>query len=610
MIIFKHRIFGDCVLRPTPFVSISSSPIRSKNRHFGSTYTITLTGTILPQKGSPIVETSAIDATFGSSATDPTVDTDKDFNEHGKAERANTIFVKQNAIRELFAYDGMKMQIDNQYGNPSQQSIIAYVSVQSIDFAEGNYINRSEYTITLTAEYLEDGNGNLYRDSMSNVEENTTGVDGAFNRTFQTNVAGFIDKNGGFVEDFSEEWSIETDEGLGETSDSNALIFTPRSYIITRNLTAVGRTIYTNDANGQGPQKREAWEQAKGFLEQMALNNGNDVRGEEADQFPNYKDIGSGGLRSGQNFIFSDHLLDLSTAYAGYNHSRNETINKTDGSVTITDRWVVLQSEAYENYDISIDSNSSSAFDTFVINGSIKGVSPLAASSRFYGGDTDDGEDTKLRPWQHAVKKYNRVSNNGKYDYVSFVFKRVQAITNLGLNPQPLSVSVSRNDFSGEITYSVTYDNRPMNIVSEASSENISVQDTYPGDVYSVIPVLGRDTGPVLQYIGGRTEYKRSVNINLQFDYTDIDTYSPAVDDGGQVVSNAQELINTRHSLLMSKPSLVEPARSQINNLLRSLSPLGEPNIRKCFVNPPTENWEPRTGSYSLSVSWTYELGE
>mgnify|MGYP001465772378 CR=1 FL=1 len=109
MIIFKHRIFGDCVLRPTPFVSISSSPIRSKNRHFGSTYTITLTGTILPQKGSPIVETSAIDATFGSSATDPTVDTDKDFNEHGKAERANTIFVKQNAIRELFAYDGMKI---------------------------------------------------------------------------------------------------------------------------------------------------------------------------------------------------------------------------------------------------------------------------------------------------------------------------------------------------------------------------------------------------------------------------------------------------------------------------------------------------------------------
>ena len=111
----------------------------------------------------------------------------------------------------------------------------------------------------------------------------------------------------------------------------------------------------------------------------------------------------------------------------------------------------------------------------------------------------------------------------------------------------------------------------------------------------------------MLQYIGGRTEYKRSISIDLTFDHTDIDRYVPNTSSGA---NKAQELINTRASLLMSKPTLVEPVRTQINNLVRSLSPLNEPNIRKCFVDAPNESWEPRTGRYSLNLSWTYELGE
>ena len=584
MITFKSTIFGDVILRPTPFVSISSSPIRNKTGHFGSDYTITLTGTLLPHKGSPFVSAGGTTGGFNTPYSDTELAVSHD-------SKANSIIVKQNLIRELFAYDGMQMNIDTDY-NGSNTSIVTNVTVESINFEEGTYMTKCGYTITLKATHLKDNLGNLYHDSMTNIFENTGGLSGAFRDDTKSNINYILAEYGGFVEDFTDEWSIEADDSLGETSDTDPFSYIPKTYIITRNTSAVGRTIY------DGNQKYEAWENAKNFLIKSLLG----TDGNLPSQYPDYANTGSD--LEGGTANFGDVVLNLSTSYGGYNHSRTENINKSTGSVQITDRWVLLQTGAYENYDVSIESSNSDPFTTFNINGSIKGATGLSAQSTFYGGTI---VETSPTPAANAISKYKTVSNDGLFDINSFIYKRVSAITNLAVNPQPLSISVSRNDFTGEITYSVSYNNRPLNIISEALNEQISVQDTYPGDLYSIIPVIGRPTGPVLQYIGGRTEYRRSININLQFDYTDIDRYTPAT---LTEQNKAQELLNTRVSLLMSKPTLIEPIRSQINNLVRSLSPLNEPNIRKCFVDAPNESWEPRTGSYSLSISWVYELDQ
>jgi hypothetical protein len=146
------------------------------------------------------------------------------------------------------------------------------------------------------------------------------------------------------------------------------------------------------------------------------------------------------------------------------------------------------------------------------------------------------------------------------------------------------------NKKTGEITYSLEFDNRPTNIVSNVLSETINVNDTYPGDVFATIPVIGRATGPVLQYIGGRTEYKRDVAINLLMDSTKI-----PYDSG-------------RPALLLTKPSVSEPMASELATLIESLSPANEPGVRKYFIGPPSESWEPKVGNYSINLSFTYEL--
>jgi hypothetical protein len=170
------------------------------------------------------------------------------------------------------------------------------------------------------------------------------------------------------------------------------------------------------------------------------------------------------------------------------------------------------------------------------------------------------------------------------------VYKRCDNLVAVTLNSQPLSTSVSTNEFNGEITYSVDFNNRPSNIISGVLTETITVNDTYPGDVFAVIPVIGRETGPILQYAGGRTEYKRDISLSLVMDYTKIPYGSG------------------RNPLLLKKPSIVEPTATQISTLLEELSPQGEPGIRKYFVAPPTENWSPKDGTYNFNVSFTYEL--
>ena len=134
--------------------------------------------------------------------------------------------------------------------------------------------------------------------------------------------------------------------------------------------------------------------------------------GTSPSQYPDFANTGSDA--KGGNSQFSDIVLNLSTAYKGFNHTRTENINKTTGNVSITDRWVILKSTAYENYDISIESSNTDPFTTFNINGQIKGVSGRSAQDSLYGGTDTSGDDDQVpTPASNAITKYKTVTNDG-----------------------------------------------------------------------------------------------------------------------------------------------------------------------------------------------------
>jgi hypothetical protein len=611
MITVYYKNGVGCVIRPTPLISISYTPLRNKIGVFGGTYEITLNGTIIDSEGSP----------FGSGVL-PSGSTNGQGSFHGSlssrpsgqlvgiGQALQSILHKQNSLRELFALDGQLVEISpvsNDSSVPAPPTatnglvrvnqndapiIKFYPQVQSISFEEGIYVNTCKYTITLKANVLLNGDGKVLLDGMVNSTYESSS--GYFNDP-KSGIYGFSDSRltetdlmnqfGGFIEDFSENWSLESEDGNGNTTNRGNVT---KTYRLTRNLSATGRNHYVNG------QRLDAWVQAKNYLTKNLLY-GSIYQGYASGNWQRYPDLY-------QN-VFASGILSLSTRYKGYNHSITQSIDKVAGSCTLSETWLLSQEDAYENYKMSISNSLGDPYVNVSIDGTIKGLSLLSPSGTVYGGESDNTADpfpatnattSPTTPantaYQNALNKYHAISNNGRFGLISDIYKRANTSVGANLNSQPKSISLGLNEFTGEITYNVEFNNRPLNLISGVLTENISINDTYPGDVFAVIPVIGRPTGPILQYIGGRTEYKRDVGIDIVVDYTDI----PYGQD------------RTRY--LLSKPSLNEPIRSQINNVIASLSPANEPGIRKYFLNPPSESWNPKEGRYTLNLSWVYEL--
>lgn len=604
-----------CVLRPVPFISIAQNVIRNKAGMLGSYYDITLNGTILPDEGSPFYIIGG-----GSSAHNSPADVKSAFasvyerpaREYVDVDNyMSSIIHKQNLIRELFKRDGQLFELlpasvlQASTSTMTDNPVLKFhPTVQSISFEEGNYINSCKYTINLRAEVLLDNSNKILSDGLTNSTIWPTGSDRVPIRTNDRNWDMVAALNAsGFIEDYSESWSIEVEEGNGTTNTSTPTPLTLplthigslRTYRLTRNITATGRTMYYAQGGSRKIYRREAWEQAKQYIYNTVLKDkDNDSTNNSTgyEQFPEYTlgpYFGSGYLNIAKNI------------WGGYNHLRTESIDTTAGTVTINDTWLLSSGNAYENYNLSLSKSYDNALHKVNIEGRIKGLSSVHAGSTQYGGtntstQTQYGVAPLNTAHENARYKWNQISNTGVYGPNCYLFKRAQAAVHLPLNYIPLSISLSSNEFTGEINYNIEYDTRLQNIVSGTLSESITCSDTYPGDVFAVIPVIGRQHGPVLQYIGGRTEYQRSLSIDLVMDkyYT----------------SGNGSLVNRiRQQSVLSKPSLNEPFKSQINSIIHAYSPIQEANIRKYFASPPSETWDPSTGRYSLQINWTYEVG-
>lgn len=528
-------------IRPTPLISITQNTIRNKLTKLGSTYDITLNGTIVSSR--PLLHDPATWPVDDYNVPIPTG--------HSLQEKLPEILSRQAELRTWFATNNaVYIEVLDIEGNQPRLSF--YGKVQSINFEEGTYVDIARYSISLTADYLLDQNGSVLTDGIPLASGMCPDVE--VTPSQRNSILSFLDS--GLVEDFNDTWSIEADEANGQYIDNR---FVPRSYKVSRNMTATGRDVF--------PRVKYSWEHARDFLKKYVEPSGS-IFGSSLQNI-----LASGMLNFGPN-----------SPYKGYNHVRSENFDKGAGSYSVSDTWIVASGDkALENYNISINNGIDSPFVKVSIDGNIKGLSDTNASGYVSGAGF-------VSPYQYAYQKFNEISNSGQYGINSQIFKRANNTVAQQLNSQPNTVTIGVNETNGEITYNLEFNNRPTNYFTGVLYESVNINDTYPGDVFATIPVIGRPTGPVLQYIGGRTEYKRDVNIEIKLDHTDLG-YN-----------------NDRPSLMLTKPSVNEPIRSQLNELIKDVSPSQEPGIRKYFLNPPSESWSPKEGTYTLSLSWVYEL--
>jgi hypothetical protein len=575
-------------IRPTPLITISQQNNRTGSVRFGNSYKITLNGTIIAGKGNPY--------SSGTISTNPVWYTGPNYSEYSNGwnefgpprnnvdidKRLGSILIQQRGLRELFASDGLNLRVYHTYDTGGNPALSCNCVVDSINFEEGTWVDTCKYTIELTT-YVIYHNEQGLTDYPFNLPSNHPDAHASglspTNFTFLHGASGLsTDRgyaSGAYIEDFSEDWSVEEDDQFFNVDD-NGFIKAP-AYRVTRNLSSTGRTAYFDGANIAG------WIIAKDFVKNYLLaSSGENLANKSLTDF----------YSNSANYLGQGYFISAVSNGDYFNHTVSENFSVTEGTYSLSETFVLCSggsnSGAMETYTMQVTSDHQNPFINVSINGSVQGLSHKASGENYRPLIGDSGK------YDSAIKHWGKISGSGIFGISSPIYKRANSAVGVALNSQPKNISIGLNKIQGTIDYTLEFDNRPSNFISGVSHETISINDTYPGDVFATIPVIGRKQGPIFQSMGTRTEYRRDVSLEFVLDY--YDTFYPS----GQT--------NAGKFAMLKKPILYDPYRTQIVNFISGVSPMSEPGIRKYFMNPTTESWSPKDGRYSLNLSWTYEL--
>lgn len=199
-------------LIPAPQVQFSKSYFTSDDgTKIGSAWNIQISGTIVAFKGSPT--SVGVFHTISGFPADETV---------AENQRLGSILRKQQAIRDLFSEDGHSLEWQSEDGTAP---IKCNPRVTGIEFQQGIWYDRCEYTISLTAQ-------TLYSSGLP------VGEDGSLDQQ---------------IESASESWSIESSDEPVSTSVN-------RIYRVGHTVTAKGSRLYDNSGGSTaGYVQAKAW---------------------------------------------------------------------------------------------------------------------------------------------------------------------------------------------------------------------------------------------------------------------------------------------------------------------------------------------------------------
>lgn len=360
-----------------------------------------------------------------------------------------------------------------------------------------------------------------------------------------------------YLSSSSENWGIqEADVVLLSTGN---FADTSKIYNLTHSVNAKGQLVY----NASGVIESYPWQQASGYVRSLL----------------------------GTANIPSSLLVTTAAGYTATNRKVVESIDKTAGTYSAEETYTYLSTGvlpqgrmALEECSINLE-KAEGALTTVGIQGTINGLetnNPISSTgvSRYHNAS---GYFAAIEP--HL---YTRTRINSGLSW---------------LHPVPKSKTVGRMPNAGQITYSYSYDTRPPNLIPGSISEEITVNDTYPGQNISEIPVIGGNQ-PVLQYMNSRSAYKRTLQINVN-----MDAYSPnwnTTDVNSSGLWTASTVAGVRNWLIGSKPSVLQT--SYFQGIYDAVNPTGDAGViaTKVFYGTPQESWNARTGQYSYTADWTY----
>ena len=556
----------DYHLVPAPLVSFTRNTYNNIGRpQFGADFNITLEGTLVPEHGNPFFDMTAGPPQDAQLSTDTwtkpsTVSDAGASNEPNYGYDVDELLAatlrKQEKIRSLFTndvVDGVAAPIILNITNwgETTKGIKCAAFVNDISFgSESRGVRPGSYTINLTCDNFIDS-ANTDEFGSSNDELKAKYAITSVSETF----------------DISEDSRVNiTFSGVGINT---VLDDVNKIYTISRSTTVAGAPRY--DVNG-AYVSGAPWQQASGYMYEVL-------------------GLGSGIVPTGRHSFLSNFS---SSGYKVADRIISENIDKEQGTYSISETYTAYSGDPVV-HTITVDtSTEENERNSVSIQGSIQGLNtldPFATTKNNFINAS--GFNIKVNP------------TDGSIPSGYFYGKSFSELS--WLHPTPRSKSISRDIQGGTINYSYTFDDRPPNLVSGSVVETISVSDTYPGELFSATPVIGRNQ-PVLQYLNSRSEYKRSLNISIVMGAAANNwAYGDAPDGYWTGVTQG----NIQQWLINDKPSNIAISSGDLETIFQAINPVNDPNFTvrngKCFHSVPSESWDAVSRAYSYSIEWTYE---
>jgi len=568
VIVTKNDI--EYYLVPAPLVSFNKQIYNNAGRPgFGTEYSATLQGTLIPTHGNPVYLNGASQLTGTGTTWQTTPELEREeVTAVSGLDLLDATIQKQELIRWLFANSyvsgvaqPIKIQIKGWGGegvsNSNGSGLAFYAFVDDISFdSDSRWVNPTTYTVNLrNANFIQSAQGGTFAGlTNENIPESGYHLSS-------------LTENFDFQEDGRLTLEFQNSSGGGKEIKTLRKV-----YAVSRSITAVGSPVY--DETGGYKGGLAPWQQASGFIYEY-------LRPQDSDTMPSGKLNPSG--------------------YVEANKSFQESIDREAGTYTLNVNYLLYATgdagaNVIENVTVNHDVGEN-GLNTVQVQGTIQGLNTS------HTGSTDVTVFNENNAYSNALARWSGLSSSAVSDAYYYA-KAIISTDEAWLHPKELSKSFATDYSAGTITYNYTFDDRPPNLIPSSISESIQISDTYPGEIFSVTPVIGRSQ-PILQYLNSRSEYKRNLSINVTMGGTG-NLYSSANSGyipAGNIRSHLQGIF------ISEKPSVLH--QSYFNEIYQAANPVNDPTFTiadgKCFHSAPTESWDARTRNYTYNIEWTYE---
>jgi len=455
------------VIEPAPIYSISTEYVRSEsNAVINVNHVITLTGTILPNRGNPSSAGTFADLpAVGFYPTESIVDNNDKF---------GSLIKKKAAIKELFDSDHKTLLIEDI--EDSSRKIQCKPIVTNVSFSAGVMVDKLDYTITLST-----------RD-IDNYKINNPVVDMGLLDDVFTNPSNISDLKGiksisiapqivNVEDDDHETFNVSLNVSVGcekfdNTSSGNAKA-------VFGNARTIARRICPTDVNDKNL--------TNSYLVDI-------FDGSQAGALSNYELINQNITEGG------DHLAGTySMSYSALAIKKG-----SNDSHTVSDDFTVSFSKQNKTRGAQLGVNN-----VISINGTITGrrtpdQTKATAASVFWSTVLKNGDMDKI---QERIFD-NSPSIIGEFDNYTF--------NNSALNLTARSSQVSFNKRAGTISYSFEFLDKGLALQGTPFADaDISVTQNTAVQTIAAIPILGRANGPIIQNIN--TPSSRTVSVSANF---------------------------------------------------------------------------------------------